>query len=172
MNFARETVTPELLEELKPYLFAHYKEIARYQDIELSPDWEAYQNLAKFDLLRVYTIRIPHCICTDGTQRCVCNRPAKLHGYAVFTVRKALHYSTSIQASQDILYLDPQYRARMMGYRFIKWCDDQLRNEGVQVVYHHTKSDHNFGPMLQRQGYELMDHIYAKRLDREPEGEG
>jgi hypothetical protein len=52
-----------------------------------------------------------------------------------------------------------------MGGRFIKWCDEQLRAEGVAVVYHHIKAAHNFGPMLERFGYELVDLIYSRRLN-------
>ena len=52
------------------------------------------------------------------------------------------------------------------GERFIRYCDEQLRAQGVQAVYHHVKAKQSFGPTLTRQGYELVDLIYAKRLDR------
>jgi hypothetical protein len=41
----------------------------------------------------------------------------------------------------------------------------RLALEGIQVVYHHVKAAHNFGKMLERMDYKLVDLIYAKRLD-------
>ena len=75
-----------------------------------------------------------------------------------------LHYKQSLQAQQDLLFIDSEYRGR--GMIFIKWCDDQLRTLGVQVVRHHIKLAHNWGKGLERLGYEAEDVIYSKRLDR------
>jgi hypothetical protein len=35
----------------------------------------------------------------------------------------------------------------------------------VQVVYHHAKRTNRVGELLERLGYELVDEIYAKRLE-------
>jgi hypothetical protein len=48
----------------------------------------------------------------------------------------------------------------------IRYADMQLKEDGVQVVYHHSKVAHNIGPLLERMGYEAVDLIYAKRLDK------
>lgn len=150
MNFQRESFTQGLYDEMLPLLRAHWEEIAHYKDIPLNPDQHGYQLAADRGALRIFTVRDPDNV---------------LIGYAVFFVRFNLHYASSLQAVQDILFLDAAYRGRMTGYRFIKWCDEQLKSEGVQAVYHHVKSAHDFGPMLERQGYQLVDHIYARRLD-------
>jgi hypothetical protein len=52
----------------------------------------------------------------------------------------------------------------MLAYQFIKWVDEQLKAEGVQVVYAHVKSAFNFGSMLRRLGYQDHDVTYARRL--------
>jgi len=90
----------------------------------------------------------------------------KLMGYNVFFVANNAHYKDSLQATQDILYLAPEYRGKMTGVRFIRWCDNELEDLGVEVVYQHVKArpELNFGPMLERIGYELVDLIYTKRL--------
>lgn len=146
-KYQRETGT-KILEEVKPLLALHWKEIAHYQDILLEPDWNSYAKCEEQGFLRVYTAR------KDGN----------LIGYGVYFVRYNLHYKSSLQASQDILFVHPDHRG--IGARFIHWCDTQLQAEGVQAVYHHVKQAHNFGPLLERMGYQLVDLIYAKRLDK------
>ena len=152
MDFALEPLTPVLQQDLGPVIAAHKDEIAHYQDIPLDPDWPVYYAAQETGALRPFTMR-------DET--------GALQGYAVYFVRPNIHYRTSLQAVQDILYLAPEHRGRMIGYRFIRWCDDQLRAEGVQAVYQHCKANRDLGPLLTRQGYELVDRVYAKRLDRE-----
>ncbi len=147
-QFARES-SATVIDEIKPLLEAHYAEIAHYKDIPINCDFDAYLRLEAAGRLRIYGIRVD----------------AILIGYAIFTVAKSLHYSGSLQAHQDVLYLDPAYRKGRVGLRFIQFCDSQLQADGVQVVFHHVKAAHNFGPMLERMGYELIDHIYGRRLD-------
>ena len=137
--------------EVLPLLQAHFEEIAHFQDIPLDPEWEVYDALEMNGALRIYTVR---------------DNDATLVGYAVFFVRRSPHYRGSLQAVQDILFLVPALRGQMLGARFVRWCDDQLRVEGVQVVRHHVKAAHDFGPLLERLGYELEDRIYVRRLDR------
>jgi hypothetical protein len=150
LNFALEVLEEKIFEEAEPLLQMHYQEIAHYHDIPLIPDRANYLKMQELGMLRFFSIR---------------DEERKLEGYAVFLVRPNIHYSTSIQASQDILFLNPAHRKGRIGYRFIQWCDLQLKLEGVQVVYHHVKKAHNFGPMLERLGYEEIDIIYGRRLD-------
>jgi len=146
-EFQVEPVTPEFCEELGPLLHAHYKEIAHYQDIELSPDFSKYKQLYDAGVLRVYTAR----------------KEKELIGYVIFFFNYSLHYQKSLQAVQDVLFIHPEHRG--VGTRLIKWADEQLRAEGAQVVYHHVKKEHNFGALLERFGYKCVDLIYARRLD-------
>ena len=72
-------------------------------------------------------------------------------------------------ASQDVLFLAPEHRKGRLGMKLIDYADSMLRREGVQVVAQHVKAAHNFGPLLERLGYELQDLIYTRRLDRAKE---
>ena len=75
-----------------------------------------------------------------------------------------MYWGTSIlYAVQDIVFIDPECRGG--GFKFIRWCDEQLRELGVNVVTHHIKAAHNFGPALERMGYTLQDLIYSRRLN-------
>lgn len=164
-QFARESLTPQLWQEAMPLLEAHYREIAAYQDIPLEPDVSVYAASEAAGAIRCYTARAHpmYKVERDGPMERVDD--GVLVGYALFFVRANPHYSSSVQAVQDVVYLHPAVRGGT-GYKFIAWCDEQLRAEGVQAVYHHVKAAHNFGRLLERQGYELVDLIYAKRLDR------
>lgn len=137
------------MNEAMPLLYMHWKEIAHYQDIKLEPAFDKYEQLDAEGALRVYTAR------DDG---------GLLIGYSVYFLRYNLHYRSSLNALQDVLFIHPNHRG--MGGKFIKWCDEQLKEEKVQAVYHHVKAQHNFGPLLERMGYELVDLIYARRLDK------
>lgn len=150
-TFKREAAS-DILDEVAPLLMAHFKEVGHHQDIKLNPDLSAYANLEKLGLIRTYTVRQE-----DG----------ELVGYAVYFVKHHIHYRDSLQAIQDVIYVRPGNRG--MGGRFIKWCDEELRKDGVQVVHQHIKAAHNFGPMLERMGYELVDYLYQKRLDKPAE---
>lgn len=148
MKYQREELSVTLLEETLPLVVKHYEEISHFKDIKLEPDFDGYLGIEKAGALRFFTIRED-----DDT----------LIGYAVFLVRHNMHYKSSLQAFQDVLFLRSEKRGT--GMKFINWCDMQLKNEGVQIVYHHVKKRHNFGPMLERLKYELVDLLYARRLD-------
>lgn len=148
VRFAREPLSEELWCEALPLLFAHWQEIAHYKDIPLAPDREVYARTDMAGLLRVYTAR----------------DDAALVGYAVYFVKAALHYSGSVQAVSDVIFLDRSMRG-LNGWKFLKFVDQALTEEGVEVAYHHVKLAHNFGPILERMGYEAVETIFSRRLN-------
>lgn len=146
--FAHELYSAELVEEMLPLWKAHNDEVPGIKDIPLEPNLSVYEDMDRAGILRIFTVR-------DNVS---------LHGYQVMMVSAHPHSKNSIQAVQDILYICPAARKGMTGYRFIKWCCDQLRNEGVQVVYQYIDARNDFGHLLERIGYRLQDLSYARRL--------
>lgn len=145
----RETFA-ETIEEMWPLLEKHYREISHYPDIELDPDIKRYLEHEANGTLRVFTVR----------------KDCALIGYALFFIAYNMHYSKSLQAIQDVIYLDPASRGGKTGFRLLEYCEDQLTYEGVQVIYHHVKDKHPaLGRILESMGYEITDHLYARRLD-------
>ena len=144
MKFQRESTS--IIEEMKPLLKEHYEEIAHYKDIPLEPDFDMYRNIEEQGSLRVFTVRENN----------------HLIGYSVFFIKENPHYKSSVQAIQDVVFITKSKRGQ--GREFVAWCDSQLKSEGTNVVYHHVKAAHNWGKVLERQGYELVDLIYGKRL--------
>lgn len=145
----REIACRDLFVEISPLLETHFQEIARYKDIELDPDFVGYDLMEARGSLRVFTARLE-----DG----------RLIGYAIYFVSPNLHYRKSLQAVQDVLFIHPAHRG--CGARLIRDADRELAKEGVQLVYHHVKCAHDFGPLLERMGYEQVEKIFARRLDR------
>lgn len=149
MIIARERAY-DVWDEIMPLLKAHWHEIAHYKDIPLEPDYSVYKELEDKGALRLYVARL------DG----------RIIGYSAYFLRYHPHYKSSLQAVQDIIYVDPAHRGGV-GRRLIKHCDECLRSEGVQVVYQHMKAANSFGKLLERMGYELQELTYSKRLDKE-----
>lgn len=150
ITFTEVPMTAELIDAAMPLLEAHYKEIAHYLDIPLAIDKAMYLQSAALGMVRTFLFM------DDGV----------LQGYAVFFCKLNMHYATSLQAVQDVLYISPKHRGQLLGTRFIAWCDEQLRKSGVQVVMHHMKLAHDFGPTMERLGYEKVEVLWSKRLDR------
>lgn len=151
VTFQREACST-LWDEILPLLQRHWAEITHYPDIALDVDRATYEKVEAMGFLRCYTVRL-----ADGT----------LIGYNAFMVKANLHYQQSKQAQEDVLYLHPDYRRSRIGVQLIAYADEQLRAEGVQVVYHHQKLAHPaLGAVVRRMGYEAVETIWAKRLDR------
>jgi hypothetical protein len=147
LQFKREKIK-DVWQEMLPIFKLHWQEIAHYHDIPLDPDEETYFKLDDMNALRTYVAR-------DGR--------SKIIGYQVFFIKNNIHYKSSKQAVQDVLFIEKEHRGA--GWKFINWCDLQLFSEGVQVSVQHIKAAHNFGSTLERLGYELQDLIYTRRLD-------
>jgi GNAT superfamily N-acetyltransferase len=150
----------ELWGEIMPLLVRHKDEIAHFKDIELNPDVEAYNRCEEQGVLRCFTARSMCASYESGELM-----PGVLVGYAVYFVRPNPHFKDSLQASQDVLFILPEYRRGRIGLRLIEFADQVMKAEGVQAVYQHVKVKHDFSPLLERLGYELVDRLYARRLD-------
>jgi GNAT superfamily N-acetyltransferase len=139
-----------LIEELTPILEEHYLELAHYQDIPLRPDLNSYWQAHNSGILRIYIVR----------------RYGEAIGYNVVFMRRNMHYSTSPQAAQDILYVLKEHRGEGIGRRLVTFSNEQLASEGVQVLAHHVKVKHPaLGHILETEGFELQEYVYTKRLD-------
>lgn len=138
----------DIWDEIVPILKDHYLEIAHYKDIRFEPNVSEYFKIEDAGILKVFTAR----------------EDDLLIGYNVFLVRNNMHYKSSLQALNDIIYIKKEKRG--FGKKFIKWCDEELKSIGVQVVHHHIKFAHDWSPILENMGYVKHDIIMSKRLDK------
>lgn len=142
----------DMLSEMRPLLVEHWQEIAAYPDIPLAVDDAFYAEMDRQHRLVIVTAR------KDG----------HLIGYAVFLLNFHAHYRTSLQATQDVLYLHPSHRTGRTGLRLIQATERILKAKGVQVVHQHVKVAHPaLGRLLAHEGYTQVEALYCKRLDRE-----
>ena len=146
IEFAHESFT-QVKHEIKPLLKDHWEEIALNKDhIKLNPDWKQYARLDAMNALRVYTAR-------SGN---------KLVGYFVVVISKNMHYQDHLFASNDVIFLAKSHRKGTTGIRLIKYAEEQIKSEGVSVMVVNTKTHQPFDKILQRQGFELAEHVYSK----------
>lgn len=146
VDYARETVAG-LWDEIQPLLKKQADEVATFKDIPLTPDKELYFKMDASGLVRVFTAR----------------KEGRLVGYSLFFVRASIQFQQSIQAQQDLIFIDKEERG--FGGFFIDWCDIQLKLEGVQVVRRHVKAKHDWSKILVRHEYKIEDFIYVRRLN-------
>lgn len=146
--YAREPLSPELVSEMVPLIVRHFVEVAHFKDIKVEPDFDRYMAVEAAGLLRIYTAR----------------EHGQLIGYSVFVVTQHPHFRGVLQANEELLFLDPDHRRGAAGSYFIKFCDEQLAAEGVNVIYHTVSPARDYSPILLSRGYSLCDHVYARRL--------
>lgn len=154
MRFTLEPYSANLIAEMRPLWDAHNTEIPQL-GLPVDPDLSVYKKMADGKILRIFTARL------GGGHG---NADSLLVGYQVFFVMKHPHRRYSLEASQDILYLDPEVRRGLVGFKFIKFCDKQLESEGVKVIYHQISAENNFGRIFERMGYKLMDLTFSRRI--------
>lgn len=145
--FAEETFT-SLFDEVAPLLRAHHEEISIHKDIILSPSFERYEKLQMSGVLKVFTVR-------DS---------GEIIGYASFFLYPSLHFSESMHAVQDAVYIKKDKRGIGLGSQFIDYCDYKLKLMGAEIVYHHVKTTNDWGSLLKKKGYALEEYIYSRRL--------
>ena len=150
VTYHTEVLSVQLIKDAQTLMEMHRDELCLHDDYELDPDWELYFTASATGKLVIFTAR--------GGRN-------ELIGYAAYAIHQNLHYRKIKTAVQDVLFLHPTRRGVMAGYRLIEFADKHLAELGVIEVMHHVKVKHDFGPMLIRQGYQLAEKVFSKRLD-------
>lgn len=141
----------DVIEELKPHLHEHYKEIAMYQDkIDLDPNYEAYCTAQDNNMLYVYTMR-------DEDE---------LVGYNIFFVQTHPHYNSNMFAVNDIVYITPNYRHSLDTFKFFNYCENDLKGLGVDVITYHMKVLKSFEALMKALDMDHAEHMYTKYIGK------
>jgi len=145
ITFQKEPLFP-FVDEALALFKEHYEEIAERTDvIELDPDLDRYKTLENAKILEVHTAR------DDG----------KLVGYSLWMVVNHLHYKKSVTASSDILYIHPDYRKGLLGYRFLKWTTEEIKKRSPQRILFHMKPFLDYGHLVERLGGHYFEKTYS-----------
>ena len=129
----------------------HYSEIAEEKDTigPLDPDLAYYRAAEEKGALRILTAR-------DGR---------KLVGYYVAVVANNKHYQSVLCAVEDMYYLDPEYRAGMVGLRLFLEAEKMMREAKVVISIAKTKVAHDNGRLFEVLKYRPFERVYLKVLE-------
>lgn len=148
-EFAVEQFTQERVDEVIPITIKHWIEVGR-KDIRFLPNFPEYIAGEREGIIRFFTVR----------------RAGVLVGYSVFIVRHHQHYSTEMFAVQDVMFLDKTAREGMVGYKFVKFCNDELERAGVDVIVVGVNLKRDYGVLLERIGYEPTGVLFERRVNK------
>jgi hypothetical protein len=145
--FLEESID-SLVKDIIPLAIQNYQEMGTHVDkVPLKPNFDGYAALYNAGKLKLFTIR---------------DKDNNLLGYNVFCLFMHMYHMETPMALQDVTYVHPKARG-WTSISFLKWCDKKLINLGAKVILYHVKPDkRDFGPILNRMGYSLVDHVYAK----------
>jgi GNAT superfamily N-acetyltransferase len=143
-----ESVT-ERLEEVKPFLQLHWKELALNQDqVPLDPQYEMYLRRDALGEALLVTLR----------------DQGKLAGYFVGFIAPGLHYRTCLTLTMDIFYVLPEFRARGGGTRLFRAVEQEARRRGVQRMFVGSKLHKDASALFERLRYTPVEMYYSKWL--------
>jgi len=142
---------PDIIEDIKRLGPIHWAEVSPFRDVRpFNPNWELYLDQYRKGGVFSFTAR-------DGNE---------LVGYCFFTFITMSHYKHITLAINDTLYLKPEYRKGMTGYKLITKAEEEVKKLNVQEIMWRTKlGDSNFGKLLERLGYFPEEVSYTKMVN-------
>jgi GNAT superfamily N-acetyltransferase len=148
IQFAVETYA-QVAEDIKPLIERQWRELALFEDVPLDPDWGLYRTLSISGFLIIFTAR------DEG----------RLIGYALYFMRAHHHYKSTSWAQCDIIWIDPECRRRSIGTQLFDFVEATLRDRGVVVIQHETKSAHpELAHLLHARDYAPIATMFTKKL--------
>ena len=140
----------DVIEELKPLLAEHYKEVAVYQEtIELNPNYHVYELMAAQGSLHMFTTRTVD---------------KELIGYSVSFLNQHPHYSDHTYAVNDILYVHPDHRHTEAAPRMLTELEAVMREKGISVMTFHMKTYKPFETLMDALEYDKIEYLFSKLL--------
>lgn len=137
------------VEELKPLLFDHYKELALNQDkVPLSPQWHAYEEREKNGQLLYVTMR----------------ESGALKGYFIGFIAPGLHYSTCLTCTMDIFWVHPEKRGGRLGIKLFQFVEAEIRKRGVDRWFVGSKCHADASSLFEYLDFEKVEIYYSKYL--------
>jgi GNAT superfamily N-acetyltransferase len=135
--------------EMEPMLIAHWAETAMYKDkVPYAPAWDKYYNLENAGVLKIVTARLGD----------------RLIGYFVATLLPNMHYSDTLYALNDILYIDPAYRNAGNGTAMLVAAEQIFKGLGAQVITVHMKVYAPFDGICKALDWDYTERIYTKYI--------
>ena len=147
MRFQQEDFS-SIYPEIAPLMEINFRETGADPSIPLDLNKELIDHVSKLGSYKLFTAR------TDS---------GELVGYCGMYVSFNMHFKSSKQASQDVIFIHPDHRG--FGLSFIKWIDQQLKELGVEMVYQSVTEKFDWSLILKRIGYQKAETLYSRRLN-------
>lgn len=144
VTFQEETFA-EYIEDAMPLLEENCKETNLF-GMELDLNKGLYEAAHSGGWLRIFTIRAEQ----------------ELVGYCAYFVFTHSHHKTSRHAKQDVIFIKRGHRGRCLS--FLAYCDQELKNEGVEFIQQSVPVMNDWSPVLKRLGYTKIEEIYIRGL--------
>lgn len=146
ISFRVEDLTPDVVDEIGNLAAAHCDEVFPIHfDLDIQKD--GYVEAAKSGIIRAFTLR----------------RHGRLVGYSIFLVGKHPHFGIKT-ATQDAIYILPEYRRGQVGRFFIQSCDISMKEEGIKLVFQHTLIKKDLSKLFKSLGYSEVQKTFMKEL--------
>lgn len=136
----------EWIPKVRPLLDANWAETGF--DFPFDPDVDAYQRM--FDLGIVFAVGAFH----EG----------EIIGYCTVCVVPHAHNPAVLCASNDALYVDPEYRNGTAAPRLIKAAEEEAKQRGASRFTWHCRAGTPLAETLARHGYTPVDIVVMKGL--------
>lgn len=148
---ARLTLQQEFLfnikDEMLPLLQKDWEEVGD-PTLPLDPDIDAYLNLESNGVIKTFTARVGE----------------KLVGYFVVICSPSLQSRKAKVATNDVIFVDKDYRKRLVGPRLFKFVEKCLKEDGYDRLYVATTEKHKIDDGLNRMGYRKIETRFEKVL--------
>ena len=118
-------------------------------DFEFAPDVSAYQRL--FDAGVVFGVGA-----LDGQD---------VAGYCTVTVVRHPHNPAVVVASNDALFVKPEWRGGAVALRLIQAAESEAVRRGAMRFTWHTRAGTSLAAVLERRGYKPADVVVMKELE-------
>jgi GNAT superfamily N-acetyltransferase len=139
----------DIVEEMKPLLEKHYKEVHLFPDkIPFNPNYEKYFELEELGMTHTLTAR----------------HDEKLIGYIVGMIYPNLHYQDHLYVVNDVIYLDEAYRHTGLAYEMVKNAEMHYKELGASVMTFHMKVGIPFKALCDQVGLEHGENLYLKYI--------
>ena len=134
-------------DETKALTYQHWHECDIHGG-EVNIDWMAYELLKEKGLFHLYSIRAL----------------GELVGYSGYVVAPSHHSMGRVFAQNDLCYVVPKQRGKMLFLKLLKFAEEELKKYNVSVIGYSVKVEHDFSPILLRQGFVLEERYFSKRI--------
>jgi hypothetical protein len=127
----------------------HQKEAGKFSEDPINIQWEMLSLAEDAGALKSYKI--------------IAFPSMEIVGYNVYSVQRSPFHAQILAATNVAIYIKPGHR-RENAREFLEFCENQLRELGVEVVYQPVKVWKDWSARLIKMGYSSMEKIYSKDL--------